>query len=173
MCKPTNDADTRPSSAPSLSDLDLFQGDDRSKFALESYKEAMNNLRHHQNTSLRIATWGTTSLAILAGWLLKEEGVLSWPQRLGLALVASGFVLSLWIVQRNCGSIVKQQFRIVIQVDKAFGCFTKGLYLPNESLFPVQWSMLKRTPFLRRVSSSLMSPLLIGLVIVLGIIFFH
>ena len=150
--------------------LESLRDEDKWKFAIESYKEAVANIRHFHNTAFRVATWGTTSLALFAGWILKEQELISLFERVGFIVLAIGFVGALLIVQRNCSRLTRESYLVIIQVDKTFGCYTKDVYLPGVSLFPQRWARFGRTPFPKRLSTSLMSPLMIGLVIVVTII---
>ena len=169
-CQFNKDLPTMVKIQDEIEPLESLRDEEKWKFAIESYKEAVGNVRHFHNTAFRVATWGTTSLALFAGWLLKEQELTSFSERLGLILLAVGFVGALLIVQRNCSRLTRESYLVIIQVDKAFACFTKDAYLPGVPLFPRRWSRLGRTPFAKRLSTSLMSPLIIGLIIVHAII---
>lgn len=151
--------------------VDSLDDDNKWRFALETYKEAMADLRHYQSTSLKVATWGITSLAVLSAWILKQDAFSTITDRVLLGLLAVAFVFTLWLIQHNCSTRNRKAHVLVIRLDKAFSCFTPGVYIRAQPLLPIEWSRLHRTPFLKRTTTSLMSPLLIGLLVTLGTIF--
>jgi hypothetical protein len=144
--------------------------DQRLTFATESYKEAMNNLRHYQTISFQTVNLALTGMAVFSGWLVQSHALIRHSERWALFALLSAFTASVIAIQWNCLRHSKQAHRVVILIDQAFQCFDEGAYLPSAALFPKTWAR-SQGGFFRRISTSLIVPLTIGYAISSIIIF--
>ncbi len=143
------------------------------EYAIATFREAMQNLRHSQTMSFKVGTWGISALIIFSGWLLKQDDFRSFADRGLLASIVIGFVIALLIIQVNCRHHSMEAHKAVIRLDKAFGFFKKGEYIQNETLFPEHWSKFDKSPFWKRLSMPVSLSLIIALFVSLSVIFFR
>ncbi len=108
-------------------------------FISEAHNQAAINVRHYHNIAFRLSLFSAGGIAAFTAWIASYPGYDSIFEKLGLTIVVAAFVISIVKIIFNCQLRLNENNVILLQVDKAYECFEKGMFINEESLFPLVW----------------------------------
>ncbi len=107
-------------------------------FALKERYESQHKIRDRVQS---IGIWSLGLLLAASGWLMQEETILTFYQKLFMGLgVIVGFIILRYVYLADLYKGFCSQQRVAVRLEKILGFYTKGVYdNSNKTIFPKEW----------------------------------
>ena len=109
------------------------------------YPAIVGELEWIRSTAVRVLFWASSLTFVIVGWIVSNENVDSWQQRLALTLMVLGFLCVVSFLIGHLKRYFLSAATAINRAERAMNAFVIGAYLPDEPLLPNEWMVFGKT----------------------------